>query len=1161
MTRTHTMIPMLLFVIIASSLCGMQEAEAQAPLLYYQSFNTFDFLKDDAVEQTGKKTKEERKLTIVKGRFGNALHLGNKTEFEDKHNMTFMDLDLVSTFRGLAQTNENWCEPFFWGSDKLQPMCGTVAFWIQGSLEQDTELFFQSANAFGRIEKYLLGVKINNEGHLTGYLVDARYDRHEVVSDHPIKSERWNHVVFTWDFTTGLELFLNGSKTVSTNGADSWWITQVPGLFYLPAGKHAYDELYIFDRPLAEHEVTELYRSNNPPKNTSAEKDDSERTISLLKKKSGISTGLNLPIMMPFNGESTLVFEEIWTDEVTDGFIPGWWVMDGRYENAWPHPYSMFTLVLGDADYHAEKVDIKTPPGKTVNYISVEGNLDGVKVHALEDEEGINTETLLEVPKGHGFFFSSMIKPVMDRHLRIPFVKGWGTPEGYKGNVNLPLTGETRLHEVGLFFIREGKQRSGNFLYLTNPKAILDDRYKLAEKMFILKRDAGAIATSEEKPADKGRFIDTGAFRRLTVISEPWPEKGGIASLGLELFIRTQTSEDVVLIRLRDPSVPSRIWTHAEVKVSGFDNDLPSRFCLTLDMVDIALAQGDRLWLDICSVNGTEILTGDRSKPSRLIVEEIPIGEAIAQYSPKEIIPAHIEYTKMYEATPLRTMNINADYRKPVAFGGTFDMVYPVQAVLNVDPDFNVAQYLGNLADGSFNSSGAPVDVSTFKLMEFDGPENAPKWAIYQHAYNVKRHDVGKWYAARQNPDGQIGGGWNDDTMFFMNDPFDVVMDSNEPARKMSLNISEKFRKTRMYENGYLDLYPLDRHHVRDFVRLKNRVVILRLGEVRPFEDALRVGWHHNRPDRTPINYAQGIPFKNSFRTVQWYWGTHVPKEPFISENEETITRKLKLWASVLNTDTVYWYLTEGMTHTDNRDMYGSREFYALLFGGNWERIDDPLIEIAVTWPEGGGPDIARWIEYADDIRLKARIYSFDTDERTLTARLYRFRKGNYSVICAHDNNNDGIPDDNSEVRIMEIRRFSDIDVKVPPKTPMVLDIRQIEPFDDSGPFPDLAIDPDDIRVERDFVAVTVHNIGNASAGDINVTLLVGDRPIETKVIDRIDAPTDYVPKSYTLYFDVFTGGKKVEAIVDSDKSVEEILERNNRAVAADYRNVGYFTW
>ena len=36
---------------------------------------------------------------------------------------------------------------------------------------------------------------------------------------------------------------------------------------------------------------------------------------------------------------------------------------------------------------------------------------------------------------------------------------------------------------------------------------------------------------------------------------------------------------------------------------------------------------------------------------------------------------------------------------------------------------------------------------------------------------------------------------------------------------------------------------------------------------------------------------------------------------------------------------------------------------------------------------------------------------------------------------------------------------------------------------------------------------------------------------------------------------------KKVEAVIDSDKSIEEILEYNNRAVAADYRNIGYFTW
>ncbi|MEF9426422.1 MAG: hypothetical protein L0956_04350, partial [Candidatus Mariimomonas ferrooxydans] len=145
-------------------------------------------------------------------------------------------------------------------------------------------------------------------------------------------------------------------------------------------------------------------------------------------------------VATPSDGVKTVRFEEVWFEDIKDGKIPSPWLIDGAYWIAWPHPYAYWTTTIGDFDFHAEKIDIKIPKDKTVNYITLEGNLQGVKVHELYDEEGIETKTLMEAPPYHGFFYGSLITPVSGKHLRIPLVKGWGTPNHYKGDIHLPLT-------------------------------------------------------------------------------------------------------------------------------------------------------------------------------------------------------------------------------------------------------------------------------------------------------------------------------------------------------------------------------------------------------------------------------------------------------------------------------------------------------------------------------------------------------------------------------------------------------------------------------------------------------------------------------------------------------------------------------------------------
>ncbi|MEF9426419.1 MAG: LamG domain-containing protein, partial [Candidatus Mariimomonas ferrooxydans] len=153
--------------------------------------------------------------------------------------------------------------------------------------------------------------------------MDARYDKHEIFSREPVTEEGWKHIVFTWDMTSGLALYLNGEQVASSVGKDAWWIAQFPGILHIPSDQYTMDELYIIDRPVTTQEVSDLYTSNKPPESIqSPVREDPDAGIRLAKK-SGISTALNLPVITPSDGKRTLQFEEVWIEDIGDGKIPG----------------------------------------------------------------------------------------------------------------------------------------------------------------------------------------------------------------------------------------------------------------------------------------------------------------------------------------------------------------------------------------------------------------------------------------------------------------------------------------------------------------------------------------------------------------------------------------------------------------------------------------------------------------------------------------------------------------------------------------------------------------------------------------------------------------------------------------------------------------------
>jgi len=149
------------------------------------TFDDLGFLKEDFVARSGLKTPEDRGMSIESGRFGNGIRMNLTPKIVTLHEMSGADLDMITgaMFRTGARRKQ-WVtdnEPLVWGTGRINPLSGAVAFWVKGPLREGV-LFNQSAMRCGRPEQYLLSITVDGSLRLGAYVEDARYVRHAIVS-------------------------------------------------------------------------------------------------------------------------------------------------------------------------------------------------------------------------------------------------------------------------------------------------------------------------------------------------------------------------------------------------------------------------------------------------------------------------------------------------------------------------------------------------------------------------------------------------------------------------------------------------------------------------------------------------------------------------------------------------------------------------------------------------------------------------------------------------------------------------------------------------------------------------------------------------------------------------------------------------------------------
>jgi len=308
--------------------------------------------------------------------------------------------------------------------------------------------------------------------------------------------------------------------------------------------------------------------------------------------------------------------------------------------------------------------------------------------------------------------------------------------------------------------------------------------------------------------------------------------------------------------------------------------------------------------------------------------------------------------------------------------------------------------------------------------------------------------------------------------------------------------------------------------------------------------------WHWGKPEKTPINYGNGKAFLFGKDVLEWYWGKRKVDGPYKFENVKSITENLRNAVNASNYITL-WRFTEAWVHTDSQSNPGAGLMPGMLLGG-WSsgprtKNTNVNVTVGVNWIKGGGPQLARLVKYSGNDGLKVAMYSFDTFDREVVARLIRLVPGRYTVSLTSDNDGDGTYETVVSENEQEFRRFDRLSLKVPPQQSVELEIKQIQAAPSPGDLPDLAISDECVEKSGNSLVVTVHNIGCVSSGAFTVTVFCphGEK-IGTAQVQSLPSAADFVPKKIDVSFDNIPTYAKYLIKVDTDNKVKEIFEENN---------------
>jgi hypothetical protein len=190
-----------------------------------------------------------------------------------------------------------------------------------------------------------------------------------------------------------------------------------------------------------------------------------------------------------------------------------------------------------------------------------------------------------------------------------------------------------------------------------------------------------------------------------------------------------------------------------------------------------------------------------------------------------------------------------------------------------------------------------------------------------------------------------------------------------------------------------------------------------------------------------------------------------------------------------------------------------------------------------------------------DPTENEIKVIAFNLSEKSVRASMsaWELLPGKWKMTRGTDTNGDQVIDSDETVSIVGIERGSDITLDFIPRKYTIVTLKLIGPdAKDYSLLPDLAIGPEDLKIDGNKVTVRIHNIGGAASPATTLELRDLNGNLAAKaLVQPLEAPVDLFPrwKEITLIVPENTDLGRGEIKLDPEEKIDEITRINSKIV------------
>jgi hypothetical protein len=709
---------------------------------------------------------------------------------------------------------------------------GTVAFWcrvgeLPGPLDIQRLIFVQCKER--GYWNYLAAIEWQ-EGAFRAMVFDHYHGHgwHDPQGLPALVANRWHHVALVWDQAHGAKFFLDAKLLGSTWGEQAWWERPSPHAIHLCYPGAEYDELCLYERPLSDAEVVALMEQNQWQLAAAPKPIDEAGRQRLVQSLNAIGME-ELPLVEAASApdkdtdkepdketDNETVLRQASVQQILDDKIPSWKVMDGRLDLFWPEWRSP---TLGDVDFSGSKLSLSWAPGQAATHLVLRGQLSGCEVFGERDGYVSEAPILKAVSRTEAPASSGL-----------PYLAAARLPSELTG-LRIPRQEKMKLQEVAVI-ARQIRKSPAESDANTTPIAGELDINSLGPLGAQIK---ARTALHERRVFGKSaatarKAVDVPGLTRIHLVTAPVADALPLDAVSLRVKFVAAWKEDVWWLRIQDPVNPRRDLFQLPVRVVNTAPGKEVTLAVALDHWDIMLDPEARLWVELLPTQAVTVFTGG-ADPGGVALRAGPAEKVLAEFAHTQSQLAFSYWQLGSEGDGRQGANPDApSFNLLGGITSNYELKLTLQWLRRHVPDNRLANNLWNITW----EKRSPVPVEP-RLQ----PPGAPAWAVWNRELLQRFRDMAHFWADWQGPDGQLGGGWNDDPTFpgvFLCLP--LLGDTR--TKDMFVRIFDGIEETGYLQNGVCR-GPIDTGHARDLVAWRGHLMLFDYGQPRHVERALNM--------------------------------------------------------------------------------------------------------------------------------------------------------------------------------------------------------------------------------------------------------------------------------------------------------------------------------